>query len=43
LTIFDYFACAGGAYFLSNSTKVPKNAGSRRLGLSFAQRYPQIL
>ncbi len=43
LTIFDVNRYYCHAYFLSSPTKVPKNAGLRSLGGSFAQRYPQFL
>jgi hypothetical protein len=43
LTIFTKTRYCGYAYFLGNPTKVPKNAGLRRLEGSFAQRYPQFL
>jgi hypothetical protein len=43
LTIFDKNRYFQYAYFLSNPTKVPKNAGLRQMQASFAQRYPQFL
>ena len=43
LTISENIGYYSYAYFLSNPTRVPKNAGLRSLGGSFAQRYPQFL
>jgi hypothetical protein len=41
--IFEYHVEIAVAYFLSMTTKAPKNVGLRALKTSFTQRYPQIL